>query len=295
MTIDRRTFLGTLAAGALAAPRLAWAAQDRRIEAVGVQLYSVRTDMAKDFEGTIAKIAGIGYKEVEFAGYFDHSPSEVKAILVKNGLVSPLTHIDLATISDSSKWAKTIDDSQVIGQSYIVMPFIDPSLRGGPDAWKKIASTLNSAGAVSKKAGIQLAYHNHNFEFYPVDGQLPYDILLKECDADLVKFEMDLCWIVAGGGDPLEYFARYPGRFPLVHVKDLKRMPVRPMSQEGAIPTGDVVPDIADVGSGIIDWRRILSGAQQAGIQHYIVEHDAPPMPFEDLAKSYQFLEALRF
>jgi sugar phosphate isomerase/epimerase len=175
------------------------------------------------------------------------------------------------------------------------MPYLDDATRAQPDIYKKVAETLNAAGAEAKKAGVQIAYHNHNFEFYPVNGQLPFDFLLATCDANLVKFEMDLCWIVAGGQDPLTYFAKYPGRFPLVHVKDLKKMPVREAADTGAIPTSRVIPDIADVGDGMIDWKRIFAKSAQAGIQHYIVEHDQPPSPFADIQRSYDYLSKLTF
>jgi len=296
MSLDRRSFLGTLAAGLAAAPaigRAAAAAARARIDAVGVQLYSVRDAMGKDFEGTLAKLAAIGYKEVEFAGYFDHTPQDVKAILGRHGLASPSTHIDYATVRD--KLAQTLDTCHAIGHTFIVMPYLDDATRAQPDIWQKVIDTLNKAGAEAKKAGVQIAYHNHNFEFYPVNGKLPFDVLLEQCDANLVKFEMDLCWISAAGKDPLTYFAKYPGRFPMVHVKDLKQIQKVQPGDANGIPISRVLPDLADVGDGVIDWKRIFAKSSQAGIKHYIVEHDQPPSPFEDLKKSYDYLHALNF
>ncbi len=222
MAVNRRTFLGGLAAGAVAAPAVVRAAMQtggRRIEKIGLQLYTVRDEMQKDFEGTIAKVAAIGYRELEFAGYFNQSPANVRAILDRHGLTSPSTHVDYASL-DADKWSAVVEASHTIGHAFIVMPWFDDATRAQPDIWKKAAEKFNRAAAVSKKAGIQFAYHNHNFEFAGVDGKRPYDVLLAECDPSLVKFEMDLCWITAAGQDPLAYFHKYPGRFPMVHAKD---------------------------------------------------------------------------
>ena len=169
---------------------------------------------------------------------------------------------------------------------------IPEELRKSPDIWKQAAAKFNHCGELSKKAGMQFAYHNHWFEFLPVDGRLPYDALLKECDGNLVKMEMDLCWITAAGGDPLKYFNLYPGRFPLVHVKDLKKLPV--ITAGGSQNFGDTV-DLTSVGSGIIDWKRIFAQSEKAGIKHYIVEHDKPEVPFDSITKSYEYLNKVRW
>jgi len=288
-TMDRRTFLGTVAAGTILS-RLAFAAE-HKIDKIGIQLYTVRDAMKTDFDGTIAKVAATGYKEVEFAGYFDHSPKDIRAVLSKNGLTAPSAHVEYAVLAPE-KFEKVIDDAIIIGHKYIVNPWIG-DLRKEPDAWKKAAETFNRAGQYSKKHGIQFAYHNHWFEFEPLpDGKLPYDVLLAECDADLVKMEMDLCWITAGRQDPLKYFAKYPGRFPLVHVKDIKTLP--PFPAEGGQDFGDTV-DLAAVGSGTIDWKRILAKSDQAGIKHYFVEHDKPADAFASIKSSYDYLKELRF
>jgi sugar phosphate isomerase/epimerase len=126
---------------------------------------------------------------------------------------------------------------------------------------------------------MQFAYHNHSFEFEPVDGKLPYDMLLAETDPKLVKMEMDLYWTVKGGADPLTYFKRYPGRFPLVHVKGMDK-------------SGNMASVNA---SNSIDWKKIFAHSEEAGIRHYIVEHDNPTDPFESLKESYGYLEQLRF
>jgi sugar phosphate isomerase/epimerase len=292
-TMNRRTFLQNASiAGAATCltSRLGWAAAERKIDRVGVQLYTVRDLMKADFEGTIAKVAQIGYKEVEFAGYFGRTAQQVHDVVQKNGLTAPSTHVQYDELD--AKFPSVIEDSKTIGLKYIVCPWIPEDLRSSPDIWKQASEKFNHCGEQSKKAGIQFAYHNHWFEFLPVNGKLPYDELLKECDASLVKMEMDLCWITAAGADPLKYFNHYPGRFPLVHVKDLKQKP--DVTTGGGQNFGDSV-DLTSVGSGIIDWKRIFAQSEKAGIKHFIVEHDKPANPFESITQSYAYLSKLRW
>ena len=288
--MNRRTFLqttGTVAAATLLTSRFGWAAELKN-ESIGVQLYTVRDLMQKDFEGTIASVAKIGYKSVEFAGYFGRTPQQVRAILDKNGLKAPSTHVQYDELDD--KFPAVVEASKTIGLEYIICPWIPEELRKSPDIWKQAAEKFNKAGEQTKKAGMQFGYHNHWFEFLPTDGKLPYDELLRLCDADLVKMEMDLCWISTTGTDPLKYFEKYPGRFPLVHVKDVKTMPK--ISSGGAQNFGDTV-DLTEVGSGVIDWKRIFAHSKEAGIKYYIVEHDHPKQPMESITKSYQYLKNL--
>ena len=290
--MDRRTFLGTMTAATLLTRRLGFAADDHKIEKIGLQLYTVRDLMKQDFDGTLAKVAATGYKEVEFAGYFDHSPKDVRAAVDRHGLTAPSAHIEYKSLSDD-KFPAIIEAAKVVGHEYLVNPWIEEEIRKQPDAWKHAAETFNRAGEASKKAGIQFAYHNHWFEFLPVNGKLPYDILLTECDPNLVKMELDLCWITVGGQDPLKYFDRYPGRFPLVHVKDVKRIP--PVTAGGAQDFGSSMKDMTEVGSGIIDWKKIFAQSDKAGIKHYFVEHDNPKKPLESIKTSYDYLARLRF
>jgi sugar phosphate isomerase/epimerase len=289
--LDRRSFLWTVTATTLLARRFSWAAAEHKIEKIGLQLYTVRDAMQRDFEGTLAQVAAIGYTQVEFAGYFDRSPKDIRSLLDRNGLISPSTHVDYEVLGE--KWPKEIETSKVIGQSYIICPWIPEEVRNQPDGWKRAAETFNRAGEVSKKAGIQFGYHNHWFEFYPVNGKRPYDSLLEECDLNLVKMEMDLCWIEVGGGDPLDYFRRYPGRFPLVHVKDVKRIPGK--KESGGQDFGSSQPGMTEVGSGIIDWKTIFAQSDEAGIKYYFVEHDNPKAPFDSIRTSFNYLKQLQF
>jgi sugar phosphate isomerase/epimerase len=275
--MDRRTFLGTMTAAALLARGVARAFDAHKIDKLGAELYTVREQMKADFDGTLAKVAAIGYREVEFAGYLGHDPKQVKAAIDAHGLVSPSAHFPYDQVT--TNLAAVLDAAHIVGHQYVVCPFIDEKLRKQPGIWKQIGESFNRAGEAAQKAGIQFAYHNHSFEFEPVDGKLPYDILLAETDPKLVKMEIDLYWIVKGGADPLTYFKRYPGRFPLVHVKG------RDKDGNMASVSGD----------NSIDWKTIFEHSEEAGIRHYIVEHDNPPAPFESLEESYRYLEQLRF
>ena len=285
--IDRRTFITAMSAAAVTGVRL----HAKKVDRVGMQLYTVRTDMEKDFDGTLAKVAAIGYKEVEFAGYFKRSPRDVRESLRRHGLTSPAAHVDYPSLA-ADKLPAVLESAKAIGHQYLVNPWIDESLRKEPDIWKRVAETFNRAGEMSRKAGIQFAYHNHHFEFAPVDGKLPYELLLEQCDPKLVKMELDLCWITAAGKDPLEYFKRYPGRFPLVHVKGLTKKP----DAGCAAPIQSVMPDLTDVGThDMIDWKRIFARSGEAGIKHYFVEHDIPKDPYASLKASYDYVKSLDF
>ena len=290
MTLDRRTFISTVGAALLAARRTAAASIPR----LGAQLYTVRTELGKDFDGTLARIAAIGFKEVEFAGYFDHTPQQVVDALKRHKLTAPSAHIDYASLS-GDKWARAIETAKAIGHTYLINAWVDEPIRKEPDAWKRIAETYNTAAAASKQAGIQFAYHNHNFEFAPrpdLNGKLPIDYLLETCDPALVKIELDLCWIASTGKDPLDYFRRYPGRFPLVHVKGLKKVP----ANGAEAPIGSILPEITDVGhDDVVDWKRTFAQSGTAGIKHYFVEHDQPKDPFESLKASYDYVSRLQF
>jgi sugar phosphate isomerase/epimerase len=277
--MDRREFVQTMAGAGLAIACTGVRAVPRatKLDRVGLQLYTVRDKMKLDFEGTIARVAQIGYKEVEFAGYYDRSPADVRAILDHNGLSAPSTHI---AFENADQWKTALATAKAVGHEYIVMPWIPEERRKTLDDWKKFAETFNHAAQMAHDSGIQFAYHNHDFEFPKLDGQVPYDVLLQSTDPKLVQLEIDLYWMTKGGQDPLAYFARWPGRIPLVHVKD-----------------GGPAPEykMADVGQGKIDWKRIFAKRDQAGIKHFFVEHDNPPQGFQDVAVSYNYLKNLEF
>jgi sugar phosphate isomerase/epimerase len=252
------------------------AAGTRSVPRFGLQLYTVRHLMTGDSEGTLAAVAHAGYSEVEFAGFYGHTARDMRSWLDKLSLTSPAGHISIEDIR--SKWSQLVDDAHTLGWEWIICPWIDQPDRT-PDGYRRIAAEFNTAGVAARRAGLRFAYHNHEFDFKPfADGSIPYDLMLSELDPTMVDMELDLFWIVKGGGDPLKYFARYPGRFPLVHVKDMTAL-----------------GEMADVGQGAIDFRSIFAAPGAAGIRHFLVEHDDPKNPIADITASSNYLKALRF
>jgi sugar phosphate isomerase/epimerase len=274
-TASRREFLGGLAALAASGVGGQVAAVAAPLPPVGVQLYTVRALLKRDFEGTLAGLAAIGFREVEFAGYHGHTPQAVRAALGRAGLLAPSAHVEIDAVRDDLP--RVLDAAAVMGHRYVVVAWL-PERQRTLDGYRAAADLFNRAGHEAGAAGIRFAYHNHDFEFARLDGRMPYDVLLERCDPRHVALEMDLYWITKGGQDPLTYFSRWPGRFPLVHLKD---------------STGPPDHRMADVGAGSIPWKTILAGREQAGIRHYFVEHDEPPDPLASVRRSYEYLRRL--
>jgi sugar phosphate isomerase/epimerase len=277
---DRRSFLSTCGAALLGAAcsRAGNTPTDQRLDRIGVQLYTVRRDMARDFEGTLARIAEIGYREVEFAGYHDKTPSEVRAVLTRLGLAAPSSHVPIEVFRRDIDGA--IAAATQVGHRYLVVPWLDPAERRTIDDYRRIAEELNRFGEKIQAAGMQLGYHNHDFELASIGGSVPLDVLIERTDPKLLVLELDLYWVTKGGADPLTYFARNPGRVQLVHVKDSAGAPEHRQ---------------VDVGQGTIDFKTIFSRREQAGIRHAFVEHDDPANPMETLRVSYEYLARLRW
>ncbi len=275
---SRRDFLKKAAvSAAIAASPLGTAvAQLRRVETIGIQLYSLRQEMADDFEGTLEQLAAIGFREMEFAGYHGKSPAQVRNILDGFGLTSPAAHIQLNAIREDLD--REIEIAATIGQQYIVVPIV-PANERTLDDYRRHAETLNIAGEKIREAGLTLGYHNHDFEFdVQEEGRIGYDILTSETDPDLVVFEMDLYWADRAGYDPKFFFLKYPGRYPMLHVKDSSY-------------TGEMV----DVGRGVIDFAEIFTYASKGGFKHYFIEHDNPSDGINSLEYSYNTVRDLRF
>ncbi len=280
--LTRRNFLqsATVAAAGgalLTLPETSFAKQ--KIKAPGIQLYTVRAEMAKDFEGTLKAVAALGYKEFEFAGYNNKSPQEVKTLLGNLGVTAPSAHFALAEFDKNIN--KTIDIAKGVGHSILICPFLMPDQRKTLDDYRKVAAILNKAGEACKKAGITFGYHNHDFEFKEVEGKLPMDLLLAECDKNLVKIELDLGWMTYAGKDPVEYFTKHPGRFINFHVKDMN-----PSTKEITV----------ELGRGNVDFKRIFAKSKLAGVKHYFVEQDRSTMsPLESIKISMEYLKNLEF
>lgn len=287
--ITRRDFLATAGAflGASAcrkpgagSPETTLAMSRRRLDRIGIQLYTVRRDMATDLPGTLARIAQIGYREVEFAGYFGRSSAEIRALLESNKLAAPSTHVPYELIA--SRWDAALDDAAEKGHRYVTIPWLGTEQRQSADTWKRVAETFNGAGARARARGLSFAYHNHDFEFTRVDGLVPFDLLLENTDPALVSYEMDVYWTVKAGADPLAYFRRHPSRFSMLHIKDSAGAPAHAQ---------------VNVGAGTIDFAAILrlDAAQQATVKHVFIEHDEPPDPLAFAKKSFDYLSALEY
>ena len=278
--IDRRTFVASSAAalvGVAAGARDGRTpGQGRRLERIGLQLYTVRELMQESVPDTLHRVAAVGYDEVEFAGYFGVSAAHLRTMLRDTGLDAPSAHVGLDAVRADPE--ALIESALTLGHRYLIVAWLAPADRTGPDAWRRVADEFNAFGARCRAANLSFGYHNHDFEFAPTDGQMPYGILLDACDPDLVTMELDLFWIRAGGQDPLEWFSRYPGRFRLCHVKDMDR--------DGAM---------VDVGRGVIDFGSVFAASERAGLQHWFVEHDTPADPLASIERSYRALATLTF
>ncbi|HEV8445838.1 MAG TPA: sugar phosphate isomerase/epimerase [Gemmatimonadaceae bacterium] len=287
---NRRSFLATLGVAALSVSarralgegieRLAdfpgAPATPKKLARVGMELYTVRSNVSADMAGTLAALAKIGYKEVEFAGYYNHAASEIRDILKANGLTAPSAHVGIEAIETGG--AQTFADAKVIGHEFITVASLPRGPKTTADDWKQVAARFNKAGEACKSAGFRFAFHNHNDIVKKTGDVLPIEILMKETDPALVSYEMDIYWAVNGGADPLQLLAAYPGRFSMFHAKDSMGPPDHKM---------------ADVGAGVIDFKTIF--AKGKGVEHYFVEHDNPPDPMASAAASYKYLSNLEF
>lgn len=281
--MDRRTFMGTLAAAGSAAllPRHALrgdGASAAQLDKIGLQLYTLRGAMGTSVERTLAQVAEIGYREVEFAGYFNRPPRSIGQLLKRNGLTAPSAHI--STEPMKGRWLTTLDEASEIGHRYLVVASLGANEANTADAIKRTADLFNRAGEDAARYKITLGFHNHATEFKEVEGKRMYDAFLEATDPKRVAMELDLHWIYKGGADPFDYFAKWPGRFQLIHAKDV-----------GPMPEGKML----NVGEGTIKWGEIFAKAKLAGIKHVFVEHDRPADPIADITASYKYLRALRY
>lgn len=282
-TMSRRTILQLLAAGVAGSsllPRLASASERedtvRRLDHIGLQLYTVRRAMTADLEGTLAAIAAAGITELEFAGYYNKPADWWRAKMKTLGFTSPSTHVGMP--KTDAEWAPHFEMSKAMGQKWVIVPSIGREYRGA-DGFKKLAERLNSGGELAKKAGLRMGYHNHDFEFAALpEGGTGYDVLLKHADPSLVDFELDLYWAVKAGQDPLAMIAAHPKRFVCCHVKDAGPAPELKMM---------------DVGTGTIDFKTILAAGRKAGLKHWYIEHDNPTDDLASIKASAAVLKKL--
>jgi sugar phosphate isomerase/epimerase len=275
----RRDFFkkaGGLVLGALVMPGLTKAEKLKRI---GIQLYSVRKEMLADAVGTLKQLAKIGYKELESArsekgNYYGLQPKEIKKIVSDLGMTLRSGHVHV-----DKDWQRSIDSAAEAGQNYLVCSSL-PSKGQTVDNYKSVAETFSKAGEDCKKSNIIFGYHNHEYEFEKENGQVLYDVLLSNTDPNLVTWELDLGWVVASGNDPLAYFNKYPGRFPLWHLKDM-----------------DVAKQQStEFGKGQIKVVEILKNARKSGVKHIFVEQEEyASTALESMKYDFDYLQKLDF
>jgi sugar phosphate isomerase/epimerase len=319
--LSRREFLhqsaAAVASAALTAlPALAHAKAN--IKTVGVQLWSIATFLEKDFAGSMKLLSSIGYRELELfgpypfsseqdknawtsvaksvgfsqSGYFNHSAKEFKTILDGEGLTTPAMHVGLDTLRNNM--GPLAEAAHLLGQKYAGIAAIPASERRTLDDYKRVADDFNAIGEKAKSAGLQFYYHNHGYGLTEMEGKIPFDLILGRTDPATVFFEMDTFWTVAGGADPIKYLDAYPGRFKLMHVKDMSK-PVR-FSGDGGDPQQwiELFPYIKDAGSGVMNLKDILAHAKKNGLEHFIVENDVIVQPKESLESAYRFVSSVR-
>lgn len=267
---DRRSFLRNAGAGlaALACGPSAQLFGNPYGLPVGIQLYTVRDHLEKDLPGTIRKVAEFGYREVEIgdAGYYGAGPRELRRILNANGLNAVSIHFGERELRTGLE--KRIAGAQECGISYIGLSSLNDNDRKSLDAVKRDAEWFNQVGETVSRLGGRFFYHGHNFDYAPVSGSVIYDELIRRTDPKFVSFQIDCFWCVHAGKDPVDYFHRFPGRFPQLHIKDLKPG-YPPTTGEDSRPGA-----FTEVGQGVIDWKRIFRAAKLGGLKHYYVEQD---------------------
>jgi sugar phosphate isomerase/epimerase len=288
--INRRRFLQGVGAG-LTGARLA---RDSQLFGspygmpIGLQLYTVRDHLAKDLEGTLHKVAEIGYRQVELGDfhYYGKKPAELRKILSNCGLKALSTHFMESQLKTDIQ--RNIAGAKECGITYIGLASLEDKDRKSLDAIKRDAEWFNKVGEAVSMAGCHFDYHGHNFDYATVDGAVIYDELIRRTDPKLVNFELDCFWCVRAGKDPVDYFHRFPGRFPQLHIKDLK---------PGYPPTTgeDFRPGaFTEVGHGVIDWKKIFKAAPEGGMKNFYVEQDECDRDsLESARMSYTYLQNL--
>jgi sugar phosphate isomerase/epimerase len=282
--MKRREFVQTAsfaAVGMLALP--SFLAAGKAQKSIGLQLYTLRDTIVKDPKGVLKRVADFGIKELETFGYADgkiFGLDFTEFCKYVNGLGMNVVsgHYGLDKLKGDT-WQKAVDDAKKNGQKYMVCPYIAEPQRKSIDDYKKICADLNAAGEVCNKSGIRFQYHNHAFEFETLDGQIPFDVMLKDLDPKKVGMEMDIFWVVNAGQDPIKYFQKYPGRFEQWHVKDMDK--------------NDKNKN-ADVGTGAIDYKPIFAQAKLSGMKNWYIEQETyPGEPIDSVGASAKFLKTI--
>jgi len=278
---SRRRFLqqsGVFAAGSMLLPSMVRAFSPQAVSNPGVQLYTFRKEMLNDAKGTLKAIAGLGIKQIESAGsdkgyYYGLKPKEMKQICADLGMQLRSGHVHI-----DDKWQQTMHDAAEAGQEYLIcssMPTNGQTL----DNYKRTADAFNKAGQECKEAGLKFGYHNHDYEFEQADGKVFYDVLLDNTDAALVHMELDLGWVVATGNDPIAYFKKYEGRFPLWHLKDMN------IAKKHSV----------EFGKGGLNIAAMFRSAQQSGMRYFFIEQEEYRFtPLQSMKDNMEYLRKLK-
>ena len=317
--MKRRGFIQSAAAlGTMALSPLNQSfASTQGLKSIGVQLFSIPKLLEKDFSSGIQMLANMGYKEVQLygpfpfsaesaknswnaitpmlgfsgSGYFDNSADEIKAILTENRIKATAIHTDLDTLLTKMNELGKAGDT--IGFDYVGIPAIPEDKRKSLDDYKRMADQFNKIGEAAKKVGLKFAYHNHGYGLKEMQGQIPLNYVLENTDPNLVFFEMDIYWTVAGGADPISYLESYPKRYHLMHLKDMKEK--KQFAGSGSNPQEwmELFPYMTTLGSGIMDLSAIITKAKKAGVKHFYVEQDMVQNPEIALQTSINYLKSL--
>jgi sugar phosphate isomerase/epimerase len=287
---SRRSFLIAAGAAAQAATGLVYAAgEEHSLKTVGVELYTVRSLLPQKAVDTLQELERIGYREAEMSSA---NLDAMWAAFQQTKIKPVAMHVDTALFGPekSTEFGALTADAKRHGVEYLVYPYVAPNKRSGLEGMRKLAQTLNSAGERCKAAGLEFCYHNHAFEFEPMEGSTPLHVLMDETHKELVGLEMDVFWVSVGGNDPVELLKKYSGRVPLMHLKDKPAgLPVQ--YNESMAKT-----DYKEVGGGTLDFAAILRTASGVGVKHYFVEQDQTPGdPLASLRQSFDYLRRLKF
>ncbi len=305
--MQRRRFLGAagaLAGGSLLGPGLAIGSAQpmSTLDTFGVQLSTLNALMLQDFEGTLARVAEIGFRQVEFSamGFLGRPVETIETLLAANNLTAPVGRVTprlpdnftelprdeamrvyrarggVENLSENVR--HSLDGALALGQKYLNLPMIGPEDFQTLDQVKRNIERLVEAGEICARQGVLFGYHNHAWELAPIDGVIPYDLMLSETDENVVAFQLDTYWIVKGGGDLSDYLTRHAGRFPSVHLKDI-----------------DAAGEFEDVGHGEIDFPAFVRQALAQGTRHFFVERDNPPDPEQAVQRSFAYLKTMTF
>ncbi len=265
---------------------------------IGVQLYSVRDEMAQDFEGTLRQVKDMGYECVEFAGLFDKSAAEVKALCEKYDLVPISAHVSYYDMMKDPALLQTYAD---IGCKFVAIPWLNDEERPGHPGFDALLENAKLLGKRAKELGMSLAYHNHDFEFEKIGGEYALDVLYSTVPADLLKAELDTCWVNVGGTDPVAYVRKYAGRVDILHFKDFAGKKSENMYALIGVNDGKKEDTVGDfefrpLGQGLQDMPALLKAAEESGTEWGIVEIDEPSAgktPMQCIKESIDYLKTI--